>query len=156
MIGVTYPHSPQFQAIEKFQCLRDKRFPGSREYEIAEKAIDLSLNATRAGDEYVLRNAYRDARRTIDRSSQKYSFLSIDAANDNSADDQLLDGLTQVAVGGGSPESILIAEEAIQCVLLSSLGDRATVERVLQGLVEGEVARETAKALNIGPNDRGR
>lgn len=145
------PNSAQFLAVEHFQSLRDKHAPGSRQYEIADKAIDLALNHSRADDDFIERNAYRDARRTVDRRSKKREFLSIDAASDEAVY-QLPDQYFYRIEDKASPESILLAKEALQQALPPNQGNPGNAERILQGMVDGESARETAQVLDISPS----
>lgn len=147
-----HPQSAQFRAIEELQILRSKHPPGSRQHEIADKAIDLALNESRSDDEYLTRNAYRDARRTLDRQAKKYTFFSIEAANDDAIDGKLPDDFIGYLSDPASPESELFAEQINQHILRSSLGPTSTIARVFQGMVDGRTAKQTASELSVGPS----
>lgn len=130
----------RFKAIEYLQSIRDQKLPGSRDFDITDKAIDLTLNSGRTIDEYLTRNVLRDARRSYDREARLHHTFSLN--NDlNDSNQYLYDEKTQVK---DTPEEFAVANS-----LFKNISFNKNEKEVLEGLLRGDSAKETSKNSQI-------
>lgn len=87
----------RWDAVLGFQSLMARARPGSRIFEIADKAVDLALRPSRIANDarFFRRNVWRNAAHMISRKRSKHSEISLDAPPVAMASGQLSDALVE-------------------------------------------------------------
>ena len=141
----------RYAVVTRLQDQLTRYQPGSRAYDLIDRAISLSLSRRRAAVSAGLleRNVRRDARRILARSRARLAVE--DFTPDSFFGRQVEAGMFPALVETvATPEAFAIAADlrrAIEARVVARLGLRGL--RCLFGLIEEETPAETAQALGV-------
>lgn len=143
---MTHAEQARYRAIKYLQdCLRQLP-PGSIKADQVEHALDLALSDTRAlPDAYLVRQLLRNSRYILSRQSHR---------NPQSLDVVLAEchEPPRAIIGSVTPEKSALALEMRNALVAMVAPSRPHAAKVLEGLLLGETAKETATRLSISPD----
>ncbi|HEX8691414.1 MAG TPA: hypothetical protein VF746_03140 [Longimicrobium sp.] len=141
----------RYAVVTRLQDQLTRKKPGSRAYEILDRAISLTLSSRRAvvSAAYLERNVRRDARRILARARGR---TVVDPFTPDTVIGRAVEqGLHPALVENVStPEALAVASSlrrAIEARVVARLGLRGL--RCLTGLIDAETPQETADALGV-------
>ncbi len=149
----------RWDAVLNFQSLMSRARPGSRLFEIADKAIDLALRPSRPTNDarFFRRNVWRNAAHTVARTERMHPEISLNDLSVGAATTSLADTL----IGPVSPLELVATDDLQSKIALrsehSSPGiGRLCAERMAAGDSVMEIAEDGSKSLRTVKRVRAR
>ncbi|MFD2969962.1 hypothetical protein [Sphingobacterium bambusae] len=133
----------RFSAILAFQKKQMKYPQNSKDFDIYDKAIDLSLNSKRKVDAYFEWNLVRDARRIVDRQKRNTpKFVELYYDSDPYYHEEFF-------ITTDTTDSIILTADLLLRIKDKCRCIHSRADEVLDGLISGQNCRELAGVLKV-------
>jgi hypothetical protein len=139
----------QWRAVAVFQKRRDRYASNPFWFEVYDHAIDVVLNPTRIDDPFLVRNALRDAKRTIKRRKARDRLRGLWSIDDIGGPEG---PPLQLPLEAADPESTMIWADGYAVLAREVGGRHSRAVACLSAWRLGESVSETGQRLGISPN----